>query len=159
MAGSYPPTCSRKGGSFCPLPRRCPVRPQNMLENNEKGVRARHGQLASCQRVGIAFDAGRGTREGLSWACFSYTPRWLKNQGVSPFFDNFPIIYKKSFSRIFEISIFWAISSASRWTQYSSIICIVMYDVRRACGVGVGHASYHSNHINEHTQDRRVVYS
>ena len=34
LRGHTPATCGQKGGSFCPLKRRGPVDPNNVLENN-----------------------------------------------------------------------------------------------------------------------------
>ena len=40
LRGHIPATCGEKGGSFCPLQRRGPVRPENVLEKKQNGVRA-----------------------------------------------------------------------------------------------------------------------
>ena len=82
FAGSYPATCRPKRGSFCPLHRHGPVRLNNVLGKKKNGVRARHGLRASCQRFGIAFEAGWGTWERLPCARFAYTPKWPKNKAV-----------------------------------------------------------------------------
>ena len=92
LRGCTPPaTCRQQGESFCPLQHRGPVRPKKVPGKKKKKnrVRARHGLQASCQRFGIAFDAGWGTWERLPCARFAYTSQMAeKQEGILPF-DHF----------------------------------------------------------------------
>ena len=53
-----------------PLVRRGPVSPNNILEENKKGVRARQGLRAPCQRVKTEFGT---VWRSLPQPCFAYT--------------------------------------------------------------------------------------
>ena len=65
------------------------VRP-NVDEKKTRGVRARHGLRAPCQRIIVEFEAGWGTLERVPRERFAHTPIWLKYPGDIPPFDQFP---------------------------------------------------------------------
>ena len=87
FAGSYPPqhdTVVKGGDAFAPSSAAVQLGPRTYSKKKKNGVRARHGLQASCQRFGIAFEAGWGTWERLPCARFAYTSGWPKTQGYTP---------------------------------------------------------------------------
>ena len=60
MWGHTPATCGQKGGSFCPLQRRGPVRPKNVLENTVCVLCMGCGRLASASELHLRQVGARG---------------------------------------------------------------------------------------------------
>ena len=92
--GHTPATCGQKGGSFCPLQRRGPGRPKNVLGRKKITVCVLGmgcGRLASASELHLRQVGARGN------ACrarvLSISPRWPKNQGAIPHFDHFSFVF------------------------------------------------------------------
>ena len=84
FAGSYPPPLVvKRGNPLAPSSAAVLLGPRTYPKKTN-GVRPRRGLRASCQRFGIAFEAGWDTWERMPCARFVYTPKWSKHKGVHP---------------------------------------------------------------------------